>query len=44
MVYVAMKSLRSIKLLWWKLPHDPAADLPTAPKVSLTWALYSINA
>jgi hypothetical protein len=25
MIYVAMKSLRSIKLLWWKLPHDPAA-------------------
>jgi hypothetical protein len=24
MIYVAMKSLRSIKLLWWKLPHDPA--------------------
>jgi hypothetical protein len=24
MIYVAMKSLRSPKLLWWKLPHDPA--------------------
>jgi hypothetical protein len=24
MIYVAMKSLRSSKLLWWKLPHDPA--------------------
>jgi hypothetical protein len=24
MIYVAMKSLRSIKLLWRKLPHDPA--------------------
>jgi hypothetical protein len=24
MIYVAMKSLRSIKLLWWKLPHAPA--------------------
>jgi hypothetical protein len=24
MIYVAMRSLRSIKLLWWKLPHDPA--------------------
>jgi hypothetical protein len=21
MIYVATKSLRSIKLLWWKLPH-----------------------
>ena len=24
MIYVAMKSLRRNKLLWWKLPHDPA--------------------
>jgi hypothetical protein len=24
MIYVAMKSLRSIKLLWWKLPADAA--------------------
>jgi hypothetical protein len=24
MISVAMKSLRSPKLLWWKLPHDPA--------------------
>ena len=24
MIYVAMKSLRSAKLLWWKLPADPA--------------------
>jgi hypothetical protein len=24
MIYVAMKSLRSIKLLWWKLPADSA--------------------
>jgi hypothetical protein len=23
MIYVAMKSLRSIKLLWWKLPANP---------------------
>jgi hypothetical protein len=25
MIYVAMKSLRTThRLLWWKLPHDPA--------------------
>jgi hypothetical protein len=24
MIYVAMKSLRSQKLLWWKLPADQA--------------------
>jgi hypothetical protein len=24
MMYVAIKSLRSQKLLWWKLPKDPA--------------------
>ncbi|HEX2364160.1 MAG TPA: ABC transporter substrate-binding protein [Bradyrhizobium sp.] len=27
LIYVAMKSLRSPKLLWWKLPADPA-DIP----------------
>ena len=24
MIYVAMKSLYTRNLLWWKLPHDPA--------------------
>jgi hypothetical protein len=30
MIYVAIKSLRSIKLLWWKLPADPAHGATSA--------------
>ena len=52
MIYVAMKSLRSIKLLWWKLPHDPArggarwrrahrcAEVPAAIKQQAYRQLY----
>jgi hypothetical protein len=42
MIYVAMKSLRTPKLLWWKLPHDrPTAagklrtEVPTASPLPL---------